>query len=486
MAVQLNYLAPEGWTPPRADEDYIIVQFKMQLAAGIGEDAFVEAAASVAAESSTGTWTKVEARADSGMSVADKYKALAYDIDRVNHLFKVAYPVDLFEPGNMSGYLAGPAGNIAGMKMVQGLRIFDMRWPRSFVLSFPGPRWGVDGLREMLGHTDKHPIMGTVPKPKVGRTAQEQAQLARRLWTAGDGSYEFIKDDENLTDLPFNKFDDRVREVLAVQRELEAKGGAKKLYLCNLTHSNLDIMLARAELIKQSGGRVMMIDAVTTGMTAVHTMRLKNPGLFIHAHRAMHGFITRESGPGIRGEGSLWGFSISMLTLAKIYRLLGVDSLHVGSPKAKMQDYGESELINSAMHPEEVNGTDPYTQFHVTAEEFQTIHAISRDETAANPSFHSLGQKWYGLKPVWSVASGGLHPGVLDTVVEKLGHDIFIQLGGGVLGHPDGAEAGVMAALQARQAIMSGQRITEYAKANPGSALAAAVKLWGTEPKIVY
>ena len=486
MAVQFNYLAPEGWVPPQADEDYVIVQFKMQLAAGIGEDAFVDAAASVAAESSTGTWTKVEARPDSGLDQAEKYKALAYDIDRLNHLFKVAYPTALFEPGNMAGFLAGPAGNIAGMKMVQGLRIFDMRFPKSFVLSFPGPRFGVDGLRAILGHTDKHPIMGTVPKPKVGRTAQEQALLARRLWTAGDGSYEFIKDDENLTSLPFNKFEDRVREVLAVQRELEAAGGAKKLFLCNVTHSNLDVMLERAELIKQSGGRVMMMDVVTTGMAALHTMRLKNPGLFIHAHRAMHGFITRESGPGIRGEGSLWGFSISMLTLAKIYRLLGVDSLHVGSPKAKMQDYGESELIDAAMHPEEVNGHDPYTQFHVTAEEYQTIHAISREETAANSMFHSLGQKWYGLKPVWSVASGGLHPGVLDTVVEKLGHDIFIQLGGGVLGHPGGAERGVEAALQARQAIMRGQRITEYVRANPESALGEAVKLWGTEPKIVY
>ncbi|MBI5465798.1 MAG: ribulose-bisphosphate carboxylase large subunit [Candidatus Kerfeldbacteria bacterium] len=486
MAVQLNYLAPQGWQPPQADQDYIIVQFKLQLAAGIGEDAFMDAAASVAAESSTGTWTKVEARPDSGLEVAEKYKALAYDIDRLNHLFKVAYPVDLFEPGNMSGFLAGPAGNIAGMKMIQGLRIFDIRWPRSFVLSFPGPRFGIEGLREMLGQTDKRPLLGTVPKPKVGRTAQEQAELARRLWTSGDGSYEFIKDDENLTSLPFNKFEDRARTVLGVQAELEAKGSPKKLYLCNLTHSNLDVMLERSDLIKQEGGRAMMIDVVTCGMAALHTMRLKNPGLFIHAHRAMHGFITRESGPGIRGQGSLWGFSVSMLTLAKIYRLLGVDSLHIGSPKAKMQDYGESELIDAAMHPEEVNGTDPYTQFHITAEEYQAIHAITRDETAANPAFHSLGQKWYGLKPVWSVASGGLHPGVLDTVVEKLGRDIFIQLGGGVLGHPGGAERGVEAALEARQAIMAGQRVTEYVAAHPDSALAEAVKLWGTEPKIVY
>ncbi len=60
MAVQLNYLAPPGWTPPNADEDYVIVLFKLELMPEIPEDKFPEAAASIAAESSTGTWTVVE------------------------------------------------------------------------------------------------------------------------------------------------------------------------------------------------------------------------------------------------------------------------------------------------------------------------------------------------------------------------------------------------------------------------------------------
>lgn len=486
MAVQMNYLAPEGWQPQNPDEDYVLAQFKLQLAPGVGRDLFAQAAASVAAESSTGTWTKVEARPDSGMGVADQYKALVYDLDLELGMFKVAYPADLFEPGNMSGFLAGPAGNIAGMKMVQGVRIFDLRFPRKFVESFPGPRYGVPGLRELMGQNEPRPLLGTVPKPKVGRSAAEQAILARRLWTAGDGSYDFIKDDENLTSLPFNQFEERARAVLKVQREVEAAGKSKKLYLCNVTHSSLDIMLERANLIKREGGRVMMIDVVTTGMAALHTMRLKNPDLFIHAHRAMHGFMTRESGPGIRGQGSLWGFSISMLVLAKIFRLLGVDSLHIGSPKSKMQDYGESELIDAAMNPDEVAGFDAYSQFHVTREEHHAQHALSLNETKADTNYHTLGQKWYSLKPVWSVASGGLHPGVMDTVVQKLGYDIFIQLGGGVLGHPGGAERGVEAGLEARRAIMAGQTVRQYVAQNPKSALAEAVAYWGTEPKVVY
>ncbi len=240
---------------------------------------------------------------------------------------------------------------------------------------------------------------------------------------------------------------------------MEGKGSRKKLYLCNITHSNIDTMLERADLIREYGGRCMMMDVVTTGFAAVHTMRLKNPELIIHAHRAMHSFITRESGQGIGGVGALAGFSVSMLTLAKIYRILGVDSLHTGSPKAKMEDYGESEEI---------------------------MHVISLDIAVPNPKFKTLGQNWFGIKKVWPVASGGLHPGVMDKVFEKFGKDCYIQLGGGVLGHPEGIERGVEAAIEARNAIADGMSVVEYAGKFPGSALAKAVEYWGTEPKIVY
>lgn len=457
MAVQLSYIAPPGWEPPEADRDYVILQFKMQLADGVGQDKFPDAAASVAAESSTGTWTTVESGPDSGMKVAEQYKALAYDLDPARLMFKVAYKAELFELDNISGFLAGPLGNVAGMKMLKGLRAFDIRFPQKMVEKFPGPRLGTTGIREIIGHAG--PVLGTVPKPKVGRTAHEQAVLAQRLWTAGDGSYDFIKDDENLTNLPFNRFEDRVVEVLKVAKEVTRETGRKKLYLCNITHSDIDVMLSRAQKIYENGGYVAMMDVVTTGFAAVHSLRKKMPELAIHAHRAMHGFMTRESGEGIRGDGELKGFSVSMLILAKIYRLLGVDSLHVGSPKSKMQDYGESEIIARAM---------------------------TTQETPADSKFHTLGQKWFGIKEVWPTASGGLHPGVMDTVVDKFGKDCFIQLGGGVLGHPQGAVRGAEAALEARRLIMENITFDQYIAKNPDSPLSVAIKHWGREPKIVY
>lgn len=462
MAVQMNYIAPPGWQPENPDEKYVLVQFKLQLANGVPEDTFTDAAATVAAESSTGTWTKVESGKGSGIDIAEEYKAVVYDLDKKNHMFKVAYKIDLFELANMSGFLAGPIGNVGGMKMVRGIRIFDIRFPKKFVLSFPGPYYGIEGIRDLLKQDEKQramPIIGTVPKPKVGRSAKETAYLAKRLWTAGDGTFDFIKDDENLTSLVFNKIEDRIVEVLKIQKEVEKITGKRKLYLCNITHSNFSEMQSRSKLIEKNGGNCMMIDVVTTGFAAIHTMRLKKTGLAIHAHRAMHAFLTRESGNGVTGIGDIEGFSVSMIVLSKLYRLLGVDSLHSGTPKGKMEDYGEAGEI---------------------------VHMLTSTNTLANPKFHTLGQNWYTLKTVWPVASGGLHPGVMDKVISIMGKNCYVQLGGGVLGHPDGAIQGAEAALEARSASLTGISIKKYVQKNPESALARAVSYWGTEPKVVY
>ncbi len=473
MAVQLDYLAPKGWRPKNADEDYLITLIKVELSKEAVKEAkyhhikpgkfsekklFEDAAASVAAESSTGTWTKVYEGKDSGIPLATEKRAIAYDLDYENKMFKVAYPIELFELNNISGLLAGIVGNIAGMKMVAAMRFYDVRFPKKMIEAFPGPKFGVGGVRKFL-NKPKGPLVVTVPKPKIGRTDEEQARLARILFTSGNGTYDGIKDDENLTSLKFNDFDKRCRLVLNEAIKAEKSTGNKKFYLCNTTHSNIDEILRRAKLIKKNKGKFMMIDVITTGFAAVDTLRRKDLGLAIHAHRAMHGFITRDNSPGVHGNGKLYGFSISMIALAKLFRLLGVDSLHGGSPLAKMEDYGEAEYIKDILQ-------DKVTKMH--------------------KQIPSLGQDWHHIKPVWMTASGGLHPGDFEFVMDNLGEDIILQCGGGLLGHPDGIEAGVKAIEQARDLAMKKISIKKFVKENPGSELAAAVKLWGYGPRIVY
>jgi ribulose-bisphosphate carboxylase large chain len=466
MAVQLNYLAKKGWKPKNPDKNYLITLLKLDFSKLAKKESkgssikklFEDAAASVAAESSTGTWTKVYSGKDSGIPMAIKKKAVAYDLDYKNFMFKVAYPMDLFEPDNISGLLAGIVGNIAGMKMVSAMRFYDLRFPEKMVKAFPGPRYGVKGIRKMLNKSNG-PLVVTVPKPKIGRTDKEQAKLARLLFTSGKGTYDGIKDDENLTNLEFNKFDKRAKLILKEQARAEKITGNKKFYLCNVTHSNILKMLERAKFIERNHGKFLMMDVITTGFSAVDTIRRANTNLAIHAHRAMHGFITRDNFPGVHGKGKLGGFSISMIALAKIFRLLGVDSIHGGSPLAKMEDYGEAKYIKEV---------------------------LQESDLKSHPKIPSLGQKWYNIKPVWMTASGGLHPGDFEYILKSLGEDIIIQCGGGLLGHPDGPEAGTIAIEQARDLAMKKISIKKFVKENPDSELAKATKHWGFGPKIVY
>nr|VDD89189.1 RuBisCO long chain, Form III-like [uncultured archaeon] len=454
MAVQFNYVAKKGWKPKNSDENYVITLLKIELdekaikESGKPEkELFEDAAGTVAAESSTGTWTKVYSGKDSGIKMAEKFRAMAYDLDYEKKMFKVAYPIELFELDNISGLLAGIVGNIAGMKMVSAMRVYDIRFPKKMIQAFPGPRFGVSGIRKLL-KKPKGCLVCTVPKPKIGRTAKEQSELAKILFNSGNGTYDGIKDDENLTNLFFNKFDERCKLILNELKKAEQKTGNKKFYLCNTTHSNIDEVLRRAKLIKENGGIFMMMDVVTTGFAAVDTVRRKNPGLAIHAHRAMHGFITRDNSPGVHGNGKLFGFSVSMILLAKLFRLLGVDSLHGGSPLAKMEDYGEAIYIKDVLQSKELK---PHNKIP------------------------SLGH-----------ASGGLHPGDFEEVLNKLGDDIIIQFGGGLLGHPNGVEAGVKAIEQARDIYYKKIPLKKFIKENPKSELASAVKLWGFGPKVVY
>jgi ribulose-bisphosphate carboxylase large chain len=171
----------------------------------------------------------------------------------------------------------------------------------------------------------------------------------------------------------------------------------------------------------------------------------------------MHGLFGRESGPGVYDKGEILDFSMSSVVMAKIMRLLGVDSLHGGAPKTKMENYDEPKLIQEALQAQ---------------------------NTPSGPV--ALGQNWFGMKGVWHTASGGLHPGTIGESIKKLGEDIILQAGGGVLGHPWGIEAGVEAMVQARDIAIQRLDIELWIKNNPDSALAKAASFWGFAPKIVY
>ncbi|MDD4484124.1 MAG: RuBisCO large subunit C-terminal-like domain-containing protein, partial [Methanoregula sp.] len=178
-------------------KDDIVCLFYFEPAAGITDK---EAAGRIASESSTGTWTTL-ATLPPRMK---KLEAKAFDFDR--HFVKVAYPLALWEEGNAVQLMSGIAGNIFGMKALRNLRLVDATLPAAYLKGFRGPHFGMEGIRKMMGIQGR-PLTGAVPKPKIGFSAKEHAEVGYETWMGG---FDFVKDDENLTSTSFNRFDDRV------------------------------------------------------------------------------------------------------------------------------------------------------------------------------------------------------------------------------------------------------------------------------------
>ncbi len=430
----------------RPKKDDLICSFKVKVPAGENPKRAIGA---VASESSVGTWAGVKAL---HYNHVQRVAAKVYHIEPIKgkkrqYWTKIAYPVDHFEAGNMSQILASIAGNVFGMKAVDALRLMDIRWPKRVKKLHPGPQFGIRGVRKIFG-VKRRPIMLSVPKPKVGMTTKEHAKVGFDIWTGG---LDLLKDDENLTSQKFNPFERRVTESLKMRDKAEKITGEKKSYLINVTAPTAQEMIRRAKFVKKMGGEYAMVDVITTGWNGVRTLReaCEDIGLAIHAHRAMHGAMTRNDDHGF-----------SMLCVAEVSRLLGVDQLHIGTA-------GVGKLVGSADEVLEI-------QDHITKDK------IMMD--ARKQKRHTLEEDWYGMKPIFPCSSGGLHPGIMAEVLDRMGTELALQLGGGVHGHLKGSHAGAKAMRQAWEAYEDGVSVDAYAKNNPE--LADALKQWGhTHPR---
>ncbi len=400
-----------GYSP---GDDEVVCMFYAEPAEG---SSLEKAAVHLTAESSIGTWTDVCTMKE---SVLCRLKPTIFSIDEAAGIVKVAYPIGLFELGSVPQFMSSVTGNIYGMKAVENLRFLDMTLPKRYVKSFPGPKHGIKGVRKLLKIHDR-PLVGTIIKPKVGLPPKDHARVAYEAWVGG---CDIVKDDENLTDQGFNRFDARVKLTLKALAKAERETGERKAYMANVT-AETNEMLRRMKYVKKCGGTYAMVDVLTIGPSALETVREadEDMGLVLHAHRAMHAALTRNRRHGI-----------TMLALAKLYRLIGMDQLHIGTAVGKMEG-----------PQEEVMGIRD---------------EIAYDDVPAGRD--RLPQRWWGMKPVFPVASGGLHPGHVPKLMEFMGDDVIIQMGGGIHGHPGGTVKGAMAARQAVEAVKDGRTLEEY------------------------
>lgn len=375
-----------------------------------------EAAGGVAAESSVGTWTELTTE----KPYVKKLAAHVFSIE--GNVIKIAYPVELFEAGNMPNILSSVAGNVFGLKSLKNLRLLDIEIPPKLLTSFKGPAYGIEGIRQLL-KVPKRPLVGTIIKPKLGLKTKDHAKVAYDAWLGG---CDVVKDDENLSSQKFNPFEERLTETLASLDRAQDQTGEHKVYMVNIT-GETDTMISRAQSVVDQGGEYVMVDILTCGWSALQTLRKQNFKLVLHAHRAGHAAFTKNPLHGI-----------SMKPVAAVARIIGVDQLHVGTVVGKMSE---------------------------TKAEVQENIAVCKGEMGA-------------LKPVLPVASGGLHPGLVPALLEIFGSDVVLQAGGGIHGHPDGTVCGATAMRQAVDATLEGKTLEAYAKTH--NELAVSLQQWKT------
>jgi ribulose-bisphosphate carboxylase large chain len=403
------------WQPDYVPKDTdVLAAFRITPQEGV--DA-VEAAAAVAGESSTATWTVVWT---DRLTPYEHYQAKAYRVDAVpaapgQYIAHIAYDLDLFEEGSIANLTSSIIGNVFGFKALRALRLEDMRIPAHYVKTFQGPPHGIVMEREYLDKFGR-PLLGATTKPKLGLSAKNYARV---VYEALRGGLDFTKDDENINSQPFMRWRDRYLHAMeAVMRASAATGEIKGHYM-NVTAGTMEEMYERAEFARDIGSIIVMVD-LTVGYTALTSMSkwCRANGMLLHLHRAGHSTFTRQKTHGV-----------SFRVLAKWCRLLGVDHIHAGTVVGKLEG-----------DPNAVRG----------------YYDVCRERH--NPADPSTGlqfdQDWASLPGVMPVASGGIHAGQMHELLHYLGEDVVLQFGGGTIGHPMGIAAGATANRVAVEAMI--------------------------------
>src|ERR1700719_4061093 len=376
-----------------------------------------EAAAAVAGESSTATWTVVWT---DRLTDYSHYQAKAYRLDPVpgtpgQYFSYIAYDSDLFEEGSIANLTASIIGNVFGFKPLKALRLEDMRIPPHYLKTFKGPATGIVVERERMNVYGR-PLLGATMKPKLGLSGRNYGRV---VYEALRGGLDFTKDDENINSQPFMRWRDRFLYCMEAVNKAMAETGEVKGHYLNVTAATMEDMYERAEFARELGSVIVMIDLVI-GYTAIQSMAKGGPktSMILHLHRAGHSTYTRQKNHGV-----------SFRVIAKWMRMAGVDHIHAGTVVGKLE--GDPNVIRGIY--------DTCRETHVSQD---LQHGIFFD------------QPWASLKKLMPVASGGIHAGQMHQLLCHLGEDVVLQFGGGTIGHPMGIQAGATANRVALEAML--------------------------------
>ena len=383
----------------------------------------------MASEQTTGTWVSVPGET---ADVIEKFRGKVLNIWEIpdteqfsnstdelrSFIVQLGFPWQNFGP-QIPMMLTTIFGNIS---MIGDIKLLDVQFPKAFVEKFPGPRFGIRGIRKLLG-VEARPLLNNMVKPSTGITPEQGAEL---LYQAASGGTDIIKDDEVLGNTELSPVLQRVERYMPKLRKAEKETGEKKLYAVNVTDEP-EKCIKLAEAAVDIGANALLVNYLPAGLGLI-TSLCRNPKIKVPilAHLDFGGAL----------YASPWHGISSALLYGKLARLAGVDLLCIPTP------YGKFSLN--------------YTKY------IQIVHGL-------RSPFHDM-------PGVWPIAGGAIKQGHIPKLFSDLGCDFIIGAGGAIHAHPMGAAAGARAFRQGIDLMMKYGRLESE---ELGQELKVAIEAWG-------
>jgi 2,3-diketo-5-methylthiopentyl-1-phosphate enolase len=348
-------------------------------------DAVATVADKIALELTVGTWTELP-HLEQEQLQAYRGEVVSTTHTDTTSRFTIRYPLHNVSP-DFSSILTTAFGKLS---LDDSIRLIDLTLPETLAPHFKGAKFGVTGIRDLLG-VHNRPLVMSIFKGVIGR---DLAFLEQQLRDQFAGGIDIVKDDEILYDNPLTPSLERARiGADVIQAHFEATG-KRVLYAITLSGPVFGLRDQALRLI-EAGATALLFNVYTYGLDALRELAndsdIRVP---ILAHPAFAGALT--------------GSISHSLLLGKLPRLAGADLTLFPSP---------------------------YGSLATPRDEAFTI----RDQSAE--------PHW--SKPILPVPSAGIHPGLVADIIRDFGTDVVINAGGGIHGHPDGAAAGARAFRQA-------------------------------------
>ena len=174
-------------------------------------------------------------------------------------------------------------------------QLIALQIPDKIIRTFPGPAYGPQGVRNIVGLGRKQPAFGTILKPTAGITPGEVGHLVAQV--AGSPLLIFIKEDEDLyPNLDYSPVKERTRRAVdAIEHARQTRGSLGLLFAPHISGAPNEIV-ETAHAALEAGATALMFSETFAGgtvrMVREATRHLPKPPA-IYGHNAGIGVKTR-------------------------------------------------------------------------------------------------------------------------------------------------------------------------------------------------